>query len=171
MNSCGSELRFRCGDIGLSLFQAKESTDIPDDVYNNVLKELKKRRINKKNKITIQTMKKIMKDLRLNQYYEHIPHIISKITGLPPPTISRDMEEKLRVMFKEIQEPFELYCPKDRINFLSYSYVLHKFCQLLELDNFVRCFPLLKSRDKLRQYDRIWRKICTYLKWQFIKSI
>jgi len=155
----------------LSLFQAKESTDIPYDVYNNVLNELQKRKIKKKTKITIQLMKKIMKDLNLNKYYEHIPHIISKITGLPPPTISRDMEEKLRAMFKEIQEPFELYRPKDRINFLSYSYVLHKFCQLLELDDFIRCFPLLKSRDKLRQYDRTWRKICKYLKWQFIKSV
>lgn len=116
-------------------------------------------------------MKRIMKSLKLNQYYEHIPHIISKITGFPPPTISRDSEEKLRSMFREIQEPFEKHCPKDRINFLSYSYVLHKFFQLLELDGFIKCFPLLKSRDKLRQYDRIWRNICKDLRWEFYKSV
>jgi hypothetical protein len=116
-------------------------------------------------------MKSIMKGLKLNQYYEHIPHIVSKITGNPPPQISRETEEKLRSMFREIQEPFEKHCPKDRINFLSYSYVLHKFCQLLELDDFIKCFPLLKSRDKLRQYDRIWRSICTDLKWAFYKSV
>ena len=27
------------------------------------------------------------------------------------------MEEKLRFMFKEIQTPFELHCPKNRKNF------------------------------------------------------
>ena len=38
-------------------------------------------------------------------------------------------------MFSKIQEPWGLYKPPGRKNFLSYSYVLHKFCQLLELDN------------------------------------
>ena len=47
--------------------------------------------------------------------------------GLPPPIMSREQEEQLRRMFKEIQIPFINNCPKDRKNFLSYSYVLHKF--------------------------------------------
>ena len=74
-------------------------------------------------------------------------------------------------MFRQIQTPFEIHCPKTRINFLSYSYVLHKFCQLLELDEFIICFPLLKSRDKLRQQDKTWQNICMELRWQFIPSI
>ena len=56
-------------------------------------------------------------------------------------------------------------------NFLSYSYVLHKFVQLLELDDFLPCFMLLKSREKLQQQDQIWKKICEYLKWQYIPSL
>ena len=55
--------------------------------------------------------------------------------------MSREMEEKLRSMFKEIQAPFMKYCPKDRKNFLSYGYVLHKFVELLELDEFLPNFP------------------------------
>ena len=60
--------------------------------------------------------------------------------------MDRHTEEKLRMMFKEIQGPFMKHCPKTRKNFLSYSYVLHKFVQLLELDSFLPCFTLLKSR-------------------------
>ena len=74
-------------------------------------------------------------------------------------------------MFDKIQEPFEKHCPKDRINFLSYSYVLHKFFQLLELDDYVKCFPLLKSRTKLRIQDEIWKKICEDCMWQFYPSV
>lgn len=159
------------GDNGLSLFQAKESTDIPDEVYRKIMRELRKLKIKKKSSINIYLLKRIMKKLRLNKYYEHIPHIISKITGEPPPTISRETEERLKFLFKQIQEPFDRHCPRDRINFLSYSYVLHKFCQLLELDEFIKCFPLLKSREKLRQYDRIWKNICHDLKWEFYKSV
>lgn len=149
----------------------RESTEIPKDVYDKIVKELNQNRINDRKQITLQKMKSILKKLRLHQYYEHVPHIISKITGQPPPSISRDMEDKLKNMFKDIQIPFTVHCPKDRINFLSYSYVLHKFCQLLELDDFVKCFPLLKSRDKLRLQDKIWEKICRDLKWQYIPSI
>ena len=85
--------------------------------------------------------------------------------------MSREIEERLRVMFREIQNPFIKYCPKDRKNFLSYSYVLHKFCELLEYDDFLDKFPLLKSREKLHQQDLIWKNICEYLNWEFIKSI
>ena len=80
-------------------------------------------------------------------------------------------EEELRRMFKEIQVPFQNNCPSDRKNFLSYSYILHKFVQLLELDQFIDCFLLLKSREKLHQQDQIWKKICAELKWQFIPSM
>ena len=155
----------------LSQFQAKESTIIPDTIYETIYDELKKNSITKNNKITHKKMKEILKKLRLHQYYEHIPHIISRITGKPPPTISRETEEKLKIMFRDIQAPFAKHCPPERINFLSYSYVLHKFCQLLELDEFIKCFPLLKSREKLRLQDRLWKDICKELKWQFYPSI
>ena len=128
-------------------------------------------RINNYDKLTLSKTKAILKKLRLHQYYEHIPHIISKISGNQPPEIGRETEEILRYMFKKIQIPFENNCPKNRTNFLSYSYVLHKFCQLLELDDFIKCFPLLKSREKLRQQDKIWKKICLDLDWEYYPSI
>lgn len=155
----------------LSQFQAKESTDIPESVCKAIIAELHKHKIYVFNNLKLSKIKEILKKLNMTQYYEHATHIISKLSGKPPPTISRDTEEKLRLMFRKIQAPFEKHCPKTRINFLSYSYVLHKFCQLLELDEFIKCFPLLKSRDKLRQQDKIWEKICMELKWEFIPSI
>jgi hypothetical protein len=85
--------------------------------------------------------------------------------------MSREVEEKLRYMFKEIQPSFQKNCPKDRSNFLSYSYILYKFFELLELDEYKIYFPLLKSRDRLISHDQIWKKICDYLRWEFIQSV
>ena len=85
--------------------------------------------------------------------------------------ISNEYEELLRTMFKEIQVPFFKHCPDTRKNFLSYSYVLHKFCELLELDDLLIYFPLLKSREKLQQQDYIWKNICNELEWQYIPSV
>jgi len=155
----------------LAQFQAKESTDIPQDVYDNIIIELKKERIINMSELTPLKLREILKKLKKNKYYEHIPHIINKLNGIPPPVMSRETEEELRRMFKEIQLPFHKYCPANRKNFLSYSYVLHKFVQLLELDEFLPCFMLLKSREKLHQQDQIWKQICAHLKWQYIPSI
>ena len=155
----------------LAQFQAKESTDIPQEVYNQIISELKKERIEDMKTLTPIKLREILKKLKKNKYYEHVPHIINRLNGEPPPTISRETEEELRRMFKEIQVPFHKFCPKSRKNFLSYSYVLHKFVQLLELDEFTDCFILLKSREKLHQQDQIWKDICNYLKWEFIPSV
>lgn len=155
----------------LAQFQAKESTDIPEEVYNKILLEIKKERIENMANLTPSKLREILKKLKLNKYYEHVPHIISRLNGVPAPVMSHETEERLRVMFKEIQNPFIKHCPKDRKNFLSYSYVLHKFVQLLDLDEFLPCFPLLKSREKLHQQDKIWKKICKDLRWEFIKSL
>jgi hypothetical protein len=153
--------------------QGRETTDINNEVYQCIINEIKKNKelSNDLSLLKNKQLKKILRKLNLNKYYEHIPFIINKLNGLPPPNISRDHEEKFRIMFKEIQEPFSLYCPKDRKNFLSYSYVLHKFCELLELDELIVFFPLLKSRQKLKEHDIIWKKICQYLKWEYIDSV
>jgi len=155
----------------LAQFQAKETTDIPEEVYKGILKELKKNNFLKLEDISYKTMREILKKLKYNKYYEHIPHIINIINGQKAPILTRQYEEQLRIMFKEIQTPFMLHCPENRKNFLSYSYVLHKFCELLELDHLLIYFPLLKSREKLQQQDIIWQKICRTLLWEYIPSI
>jgi len=155
----------------LNQFQAKESTIIPNEVMNEVVLEIKKRRIQNVAELTEKDMREILKKLNRSKYYEHATHIISRLNGNPPPTITPEIEEKIRTMFQEIQAPFLIYCPDDRTNFLSYSYILYKFFELLELDEYKVYFPLLKSRDRLIAHDQIWAKICDYLKWEFIRSV
>ena len=155
----------------LAQFQAKESTDIPQEVFDQILVELKKERILDTRSLKQTKIREILKKLKLNKYYEHVPHIINRLNGQNAPVMSREIEEKLRYMFKEIQPSFQKHCPEGRNNFLSYSYVLYKFCELLELDEYLPCFPLLKNRDKLYVQDKIWQKICEELRWEFIRSI
>ena len=155
----------------LNQFQAKESTIIPEDVINEVVLEIRKRRINNIADLSEEDIRQILKKLGRSKYYEHRAHILSRLNGNPPPTITPEIEEKIRTMFQEIQAPFLIYCPNDRTNFLSYSYILYKFFELLDLDEYKVFFPLLKSRDRLIAHDTIWEKICTYLHWEFIRSV
>ena len=155
----------------LAQFQAKESTEIPQEIFDGILMELKKERITNMASLKLSKLREILRKLKYNKYYEHIPHILNRLNGQNAPVMSRDNEEKLRHMFKEIQPSFQKHCPSDRSNFLSYSYVLYKFCELLELDEFLPCFPLLKNRDKLYMQDKIWQKICEDQRWEFIRTI
>jgi Zn finger protein HypA/HybF involved in hydrogenase expression len=155
----------------LAQFQAKESTEIPQEVYDAILMELKKERILEFSTLKSAKIREILKKLKYNKYYEHVFHIMNRLNGQNAPVMSREIEEKLRFMFREIQYSFQKHCPKGRSNFLSYSYVLYKLCELLELDEYLPCFPLLKNRDKLYIQDKIWQKICADLNWEFIRSI
>ena len=75
------------------------------------------------------------------------------------------------MMFKDIQKPFDEHCPTERKNFLSYSFVLFKMCELLGEDEYLQFFPLLKSKEKLYSQDVIWKKICATLRWEFIPTV
>ena len=154
----------------LNAFQAKQSPEIDNAIYNEIIDELNKRRITDLSILNREKMRSILKKLKFNYLYEHTHYIINKLTGLAPPKITRDMEKMFIRMFLMIQEPWSKYKPIDRKNFLSYGYVLHKFCELLELDHLLDCFPLHKQLDILMENDSIWKKICTDLNWDFISS-
>jgi hypothetical protein len=160
----------------LNQFQAKESTEIPQKIYSGIIIELKKFKVSNDELVSMKyskakiLIKQILKKLRFTTYYEHIPFILSKITNKPAPTISRETEEIIKKMFKQTEEPFAKHCPKDRKNFLNYSYVFHKFFEILDMPEFADCFPLLKSQDKLKKADNSWEKICADLNWPFYPS-
>lgn len=155
----------------LAQSQCKENIEIPETVMDLILLELRKERINDASKVTRVMMKAILKKTKLSKYYEHIPLIISKLSGVAPLKFEPELEEQLLVMFKEIQGPFEKHKPPGRRNCLSYPYILYKFCELLERDEFLPSFPLLKSREKLYKTDQIWKKICEELDWQYIPTV
>lgn len=155
----------------LSCVQARESTDIPEEVFDKILLEIRKQKITNMATLTHAKTKEILKKLRMNKYYEHIPYIISRLNGMPMPHLSPELEEKIRSMFRQIQGPFLKHSPSHRKNFLSYSYTIHKILELLSKDEYLSNFPLLKSREKLAQQDAIWKGICDDLGWQFIPSL
>jgi ribosomal protein S27AE len=154
----------------LAQFQAKESTEIPSDIYDAILIQLKKEKITDMSNLKPTKLREILRKMKCSKYYEHIPHIINRLNGQNAPFMSREDEEKLRHMFREIQPSFKKHCPKGRRNFLSYGYVLYKFCELLEMDEYLACFPLLKNRDKLYLQDKTWQLICQDMSWEYYRT-
>ena len=151
-------------------FQGRETTNIPKEVIDQLRSEFKKQKIENVEDITQSKVKTLLRKLRYSKYYEHATYITNILNGLDPPFMPSELEERLRHMFREVQDPFEKHCPANRSNFLSYSYVLYKFCELLGEDDYLPYFPLLKSKEKLRQQDVIWKGICSELLWEYIPT-
>jgi hypothetical protein len=151
--------------------QAKETTEIPAEVIEMILVELHKIHFTNLAELDHHLIRKILKKLGLSKYYENIFHIIYRLNGLQPPTLSRETEEQLLCYFKQIEDPFRLYKKKNRKNILRYSFILYKLCELLDLDSFLPCFRLLKNRSKLMEQDAVWKMICEHLQWEFIPSL
>ena len=153
----------------LAQFQGKETTQIPDEVIDQIHLQIKKERINLE-QLTHYKTKEILKKLGFNKYYEHIAFIKNKL-GIKPPLFSPELEDTLCNLFMETQSPYAKTCPDYRVNFLNYYYVLFKFCELLGEEQFLEAIPLLKDREKLIEQDETWKKMCIELNWEFIPTV
>jgi uncharacterized Zn finger protein (UPF0148 family) len=157
----------------LNTTMAKQSQHVPDEVLEKVMQVLHRERV-PVDQVNAKRVREALKEFRLRKYYEHAMLIACKLTGREPPRMEPEIEERLRCRFRQMQEPFERFRDKllpERKNFLSYSYVLYKLCELEDLPQFKQCFSLLKGRDKLYKQDQLWKSICEALQWQYIASI
>lgn len=160
----------------LKQIQASENSDIPNELVSRLKEELNRRNIKDLSKLKPYLIKKILKELKESKYYENINLIISKLTNKPPLIIPNDIIEKMKIMFSSIQEPYERH-KGTRTNFFSYPYILYKFCELLDVKEYLKCIQLLKSRDKILHHDILWKKIIYEMQqkegmklWRFIPS-
>lgn len=153
----------------LSQFQAKETTQIPPEVITAIRNRLKKERITDNSLINYKMMREILRKLELNKYFEHIAYINS-IFGIKPPIMDDKLTETLCVLFIEIQKPWALYCPPNRVNFFNYTYTLYQLCVLLDQPQYLPYIPLLKDNTKQKQQDDIWKLVCRDLDWMFFPT-
>lgn len=160
----------------ISQFQARQNVDIPDEVIGQLQAELKKLRLTKRSDITPKRVHTLLKKLEMQQYYSSRVHICKLLGGEAPPTLTPELEDKLRRMFLQTLDPFEKIrkannIVKGRTNFCSYPYVIYKMMEMLGKTEYLQYFSLLKSTDKLYNQDRLWKAICTELNWKFVKTV
>lgn len=149
----------------------QQPNDALQSVINRVRQELKKERVVNMSIVTPQKIRNYLHTLRLGKYYEFTSAIYADITGKPIPKFTPDVEHTLMQMFTAIQPVFDEMEGKKRKNFLSYSYTLNKLAQIINHQDILEFFPLLKSREKLYAQDQMWRYICEKMNWKFHASI
>jgi len=159
----------------LKRLTARESFSVPADVIEKLREEADIERI-PISELTYQNVRRFLKRLGHSEYYDNIISIMSTLQNEEPLDIPDEVIAKIQKMFADIQRPFfELKGP-DRRNMLSYPYLLNKFFHILGMPEIAQHCPLLKSIEKLREQDVIWKKICERLSkvdpmWVFKPSV
>lgn len=170
----------------LNNYQTKDTTVITVDIIEKIktkFKSLGYTPIQIKN-LNGKVYKEVLKSLKLQKYYKNISYVIAKINDIPAPSFTKDIENELKIRFKKTQEPFEIFKPKTRINYLSYTYVLYKLCEQLYYEGLYpnyqehkKFFILFKNNKILKKQDIVWCNICNYNskkfndgKWKFYSS-
>ena len=154
----------------LASIQAREQVEIPEGVLDLIMQRLYDERVQSVDDITVHRVREVLKKLKLRKYYEHVQLITCKISGRPPPRMTPEMEERLKVCFLAASAAFQRHIPEGRKNMVSYALVCQKLCILLGYTDFLPFFAPLKSREKMAKADACWQLICKDLNWPFTPS-
>ena len=107
---------------------------------------------------------KTLRKLKMCEYYNEARYIKLSKMETNKKKITKNIEEKILKMFEQIEALFNYYKERPAMSFFPYHYILYKFFELLELNDFL-IYILGMPNTKYYCFDRIWEKICRHLKW------
>jgi len=158
-----------CSEL-LNQSQGKESTEIEEEIFDEIRHELYVIGITDLQIVTKSIIKMVLKNIGRSTISEHAVYIINKLNGIPAPTIPHELEETVKQMFVTVEDAWYIFKDPNRKNFMNTNFVFHKIFELLGEDEEAEKYPYLAD-DKLDEHDELWEKICNYLEWEFISSI
>lgn len=104
-----------------------------------------------------------------NLHYEDINLLHNYFTGIPCPDISSVREE----IFEDFDKLMNAYdsINTERVNSLNSQYILYQLLRRRKIKVNENDFGMLKTRDRLIEYDNIYKKLCLLVEFQYIPSI
>jgi hypothetical protein len=150
-----------------------EAATIPRDVFEQVRTQWNKRcTYITADDITGQVVRDWLKICGLPKWYDHSERIARFLTDRPEPDVTVAQIAKLRKQFDKVQAEFDARPSNvgERENFVKYSYVIYKLCEMNGYTNLLPYFSLLKDPERLSTHDQVWEYVCIKLKWAFIRT-
>lgn len=153
----------------LKRIQGKERNKVTKELLQSVQNEIMNQNIDIR-MVTYEELRHVLKRLGLQQFYINVFSIMRYITGEPLLELTSSQEKQLLDMFVKIQDSFQQNTI-GRVNMLSYTFLLVKFCEILEWDEMALAIPTLKTKSKLHKQDMVWKEICLVLGWKYYPSV
>lgn len=144
--------------------QAKENTNIPENLIEKIEDCIKRDKIKIKKNITIEQFRKYLKDTNLSKYNDHLPLIRKIITGITPPQLTHNELQLLYNYFDKAVKTYNNVKNNTKNNNIYYPFLIWKILEIIiikkdRLKNMLCCIHLQGSTT-LIENDRIWKLIC-----------
>jgi hypothetical protein len=115
---------------------------------------------------TINKLKKMVKDYRINCYY-----LIERITNKPYIHLTYKQQESILALYIKISHIWDFVLTKDeklgRKNYLNNYFVLKQICRILGYDDIVDKIHDLLGKSIREKHMKLWKNIMKYLNiWQ-----
>lgn len=158
-------------------YEGKQNKKINKKVYDDVENWLEKHNLlvagesfhEKHSKISKDHLYMALSETGHNLHYEDINLLHNQFTGCPCPDISHVRNE----LFEDFDKVMVIYetLDVDRVNSLNSQYILYQLLRRRKVKVNENDFGMLKTRDRLIDYDEIYSKITTVLEWNFLPTI
>jgi hypothetical protein len=151
----------------LNQFQGKEMRDIPEEVIQCIRARIPDNIEQITDLTGVNITRCILRQSKLTKYIENAHYIWAMASNRQPPYIEKLVEDKLVRYFKAIVQVYEPLKGQKRNSFLNYYYVLYKLLHLMKEYELLPYIPLLRTKQRIREHDRMWRRICDELDWNY----
>lgn len=158
-------------------YEGKQNKKINKKVYDDIENWFIKHNLlsegdtefKKHSKITKDHIYMALSETGNNLHYEDINLLHNQFTGIPCPDIS-SVREDLFEDFDKIMSAYDSI-DVDRVNSLNSQYILYQLLRRRKIKVNENDFGMLKTRDRLIEYDEIYVQLCLKLEWTFIPTI
>lgn len=149
----------------INRFQAKQNTEIPQEVLDILYAEMKLHNLTSKT-VGKDDLYAFLSDHKLGDSYADINLIHFLITKQPAPDITNYVEELLE-MFDQLEDSYREVKDAERLNSLNVNWKLYKLLQLLDFPCKKGDFYCLKTPTKQDEHEEKWSSMISYLKTRY----
>lgn len=140
---------------------------VPRNVIDDVRRVVRQYPIKRADATRIRS---VLKELGHTSYFNSIPAIRWQLYAIKPFRLDLEQRADIESMFYDIEDSFRRVRSDKRTNMLSYSFLLRRMLELLDIDACFDDIKELKHETKAREVSELWQDICTDLNFPFIES-
>ncbi len=148
----------------LERIQARETNTINKKQLNRIEACIRRDGITNKKRITIEQLRRYLKDTGLTELNEHVALIKRLITGIAPPQLTYAETQDITNSFSKAVKAYNIIRPSNKSNMLFYPFLLWKLIEMHVSEYSKRksllSFIHLQGTQTLIQNDQIWASIC-----------
>ena len=115
--------------------------------------------------IMIPILECILKRKGLTMYKSSLYYIYFKLSGVPFPHINTKEYNTMLTVFDVVSTIYDKYKPKGQKSFLNYPFVLKQILIMMDMDQYAKYIPKLKTHSKQKELERVWELITKDPEW------